>query len=316
VTRIEDSRLGFDEDASDIPLTDDTSIVINVDTFVGGTDWLPGMSEAQVGRKTAVMALSDLAAKGASPIATMLSLCVPGDQEVSSTEELIRGFSQYCLKVGVPFIGGDVGLSRDTILTGIAIGKATPKGIITRGGCNLGDIIAVTEPFGLTSAAFKILLEGLKSPERLQDLSLQAAYKPNIHPNLVQSLVEEKAISASMDSSDGLAITLNTIASQSGMRIEVDKIPAADGLDKFAKEHNLDLLDLIMNGGEEFSLVLAIPSDMWETATDVARQQHISLLRVGQVCEGEGVVWIDQSAQIEIPARGYDSFREWDIPSD
>ena len=66
--------LGFDDDASDIPISDTSNLVINVDTFVRKTDWLPGMTPAQVGRKTAVMALSDLAAKGAKPLAIMLSL--------------------------------------------------------------------------------------------------------------------------------------------------------------------------------------------------------------------------------------------------
>jgi len=63
VGEIAGAKLGFDEDASDIPLTGDKSIVVNVDTFTSKTDWLPGMTEAQVGRKTAIMALSDIVAK-------------------------------------------------------------------------------------------------------------------------------------------------------------------------------------------------------------------------------------------------------------
>ena len=92
--------LGFDDDASDIPISDKNNLVINVDTFVRKTDWLPGMTPAQVGHKTAAMALSDLAAKGANPIATMLSLCVPEDYDVEDPSELIRGFSHYGFKSG------------------------------------------------------------------------------------------------------------------------------------------------------------------------------------------------------------------------
>ena len=56
VDEIADARLGFDEDASDIPISEHKNIVVNVDTFVRETDWLPGMTEAQAGRMTAVMA--------------------------------------------------------------------------------------------------------------------------------------------------------------------------------------------------------------------------------------------------------------------
>ncbi len=36
---------------SDFPITDNQNIVVNVDTFVRETDWLSGMTAAQVGRQ-------------------------------------------------------------------------------------------------------------------------------------------------------------------------------------------------------------------------------------------------------------------------
>lgn len=311
VNEIDGALLGFDEDASDIPILKPTNVVVNIDTFSGSTDWLPGMSDAQVGRKTAVMALSDIVAKGASPIATMLSLCIPPGYDTQSAYELVRGFSQYCLKSGVTFIGGDIGSTQDVVLTGVAIGSADPHRIVTRNGAQIGDIIAVTGPFGLTSVAFHVLLKGLSADHSLKQRALLAAYKPSISLSLVSALTNAGVITSSMDSSDGLGITLNTLASQSMKQFVITKLPAAAGIEKFAKVHDIDPVSLIMNGGEEFILVLTISEEKWNKAVEVAKSQKIQLIKIGAVKEGSGVIYEGPSRKIKIQATGYDTFREW-----
>ena len=51
VRSVSGAKLGFDDDASDLPLSTGEHLVINVDTFVRETDWLPDMTPAQAGRK-------------------------------------------------------------------------------------------------------------------------------------------------------------------------------------------------------------------------------------------------------------------------
>jgi thiamine-monophosphate kinase len=312
VSEIDGARLGFDDDASDIPFTGEKSLVVNVDAFVGKTDRLPGMTEAQVGRKTAVMALSDLVAKGASPVATMLSLCVPQNLEVTGAQEIVRGFSQYCLKSGIPFIGGDVGSSSDVVATGVAIGVAPPDGIVTRGGAEEGDIVAVSEKFGLTSVAFEILLNEREAEADLKSRALAAAYKPDIHYGLVSALAEKDAVTSSMDSSDGLGITLNTMAAHSERSFLIDDLPIADGVADFALALGVQERKMVMEGGEEFGLVLTIQEDHWNEALEITRSMHAPLQKIGHVSAGQGVLFKTPEGYVEIPPRGYDNFREWD----
>ncbi|MGY5853256.1 MAG: thiamine-phosphate kinase [Candidatus Thorarchaeota archaeon] len=311
VSDIDGAVLGFDDDASDIPLTTNQSIVVNVDTFVRETDWLPDMTEAQVGWKTAVMAISDLVAKGASPIATMLSLCMPKDYPVSDAEEIIRGFSHYCMKSGVPFIGGDLGMASDVVLTAVAIGKAPPDGIIARSGAHDGDAIAVTGSFGLTSVAYEILLKGKTASSDLRSRTMQAGYKPNIHIGFVSSLVKIGAITSSMDSSDGLGITLNTMAKQSNLSFVIDNLPIAEGVESFSRENNLDALKLVMQGGEEFILVVTIPDNKWNDALELAQKMKVPLTKIGHTQKGIGVVFESSEGYVEISSKGYDNLREW-----
>lgn len=310
IRKIPGSRLDFDDDASDIPLSENKSIVINVDTFVTSTDKLPGMSYAQAGRKTAVMTLSDLAAKGAFPRGMLLSVCIGDDSETEPVHECIRGFSQYCLKSDVPFLGGDLGYSKEIVLTGVGIGTASPTQIVSRAGAQLGDIIAVTDTFGLSSVAFKVLLEDYSADETLRNRAIKAAYKPSIHPTIVSELSKESIVSSSMDSSDGLGITLNTMAERSGKFFSIDELPVAAGVEEFTKDHGLTLIEVVMQGGEEFSLVLTVSADQWNRAVDIAKRANTRLLPIGTVEEGSGVKYIRDSDEVVIPAKGYDVFKK------
>ncbi len=311
VSRIPGARLSWDEDASDIPITEDLHLVVNVDTFVGSTDWLPGMSAAQVGRKLAVMTLSDVVTKGVTPTSIMLSLSVPADYDGTEAQEIVRGMSQYCLKNSVSFIGGDTGTASDVVLTGVAFGMADPDAIVTRSGAQVGDIIAVSGIFGLTSVAFKMFLDGIDVKGSLAQRAMIAAYKPTIDFDIVKTLRSHDAVTSSMDSSDGLGITLNTMASNSGVGFEIDNLPVAGGVAKFAEDHGIDLLDLILAGGEEFAVVLTIPEEKWDVAQKVSKDSTFGLKAIGRVVEGTGVVWNGPDGPVEIPSSGYDSFREW-----
>lgn len=311
VNKPQGAVLGFDDDASDIPIADGNNLVVNVDTFVRKTDWLPGMTPAQVGRKTAVMALSDLAAKGVQPIATMLSLCVPEDYDVEDASEIIRGFSQYGLKSSILYLGGDVGMCDDVVLTGVAFGISSPDNIVSRCGAKEGDIVAVTGHFGLTSVAFEILIRGKEAGPELHKDALAAAYRPEITLDFVSALKKIGAVTASMDSSDGFGITLHTIAKQSNCGLVIDYLPVSTAVEKFSKEKKLDTLKLVAQGGEEFTLVLTIPPDKFEQAMEIAKKKKIHLMKIGSVTSDNRVVWKSKEGFIEIPFSGYDNFREW-----
>jgi thiamine-monophosphate kinase len=304
--------LGFDDDASDIPVSADSNLVVNVDTFVRKTDWLPGMTPAQVGRKTAVMALSDLAAKGAKPLAIMLSLCVPEDYDVEDASELIRGFSHYGLKSGIPYLGGDIGMCDDVVLTGVALGTASPEVIVSRGGAREDDILAVTGSFGFTSVAFEVLIRGREVEVDLRQDALAAAYRPKINSDFVSSLTKIGAVTASMDSSDGLGITLHTIAKMSNCGISIDELPIATEVETFCNANNLETLKIVMQGGEEFLLVLTIPPAKFDEAIDIAKKLNVPLKKIGTITTGNQVVLETKEGPADIPNAGYDNFKEWE----
>ncbi len=312
VHTLQGAALGFDEDASDIPLKDGQHLVVNVDTFVRKTDWLPEMTAAQAGRKTAVMTISDVAAKGALPKVALLSLCVPKDYPVEEAEDLVRGFSQYCMKNGISFIGGDFGIADDVILTGVGIGFASPNGVVRRGGAQQNDILAVTGELGLTRVAFDHLLNGKQINDNLRYDALAAALNPHIHHELVHALRKEGAVNASMDSSDGIGITLHTMAKQSGLAFVIEDLPISTEVMKFARNNYIMEFNYVMQGGEEFILVLSIPEEKWERALEIAKQQKVPLYSIGFATSGEGVKYETEEGYIDVSESGYDNVKGWD----
>jgi thiamine-monophosphate kinase len=309
---VKDAKLGFDEDASDIPLSDSQSVLLNIDTFVAGTDLLPGMTWAQAGRKTAVMALSDILAKGGRPVASMLSLCAPEDTPSDDVVEAVRGFSQYCLKSDVSFIGGDLGMASEIVLSGVALSVMDPRHILKRGGAEEGDLIAVGRRFGLTSVAYQILLGGLQADDALHKRALSEAYRPELSLSLIPSLAEAGFLTSCMDSSDGLGKTLNTMSDHSGITFQIDRLPSAAGVEVFARMHFMDEMKLVMQGGEEFIPVMTLSEANWEAACKVAKKCGDSLVEIGSVVgSGKGVLYEYPEGYVAVPADGYDNFREW-----
>lgn len=306
------SRLGFDEDASDFPLDKERNLVVNVDTFVASTDLLPGMTWAQAGRKAALMAISDLIAKGTSPIATLLSLCVPEDFEDEDAIEIVRGFSQFCLKSDMAFLGGDLGMTSDIVISAIAFGSANPDYIISRGGSQPDDVIAVNGHFGLTSVAYQILLRNMEAKDALKKRAIAEAYRPHIDLKLIPALAEAKAITSCMDSSDGLGKTLNTMSKHSGNAFMIDRLPSASGVELFARMNFLAEMPFVMSGGEEFICAFTIPAEKWEHAQTIAEKVGSTLIEIGVVQgPGEGVKYESSEGFVDVSAEGYDNFKEW-----
>src|SRR3954451_9838280 len=90
-------------------LLDDAAVidglVLTHDTIAEGVHFLPFDPPASVGWKLVAVNLSDLAAKGATPVGALLSLTMSGDGEWETA--FLGGVEAACESYGLPLIGGD-----------------------------------------------------------------------------------------------------------------------------------------------------------------------------------------------------------------
>ncbi len=68
-------------------------------------------------------------------------------------------------------------------------------------------------------------------------------------------LAISRYLSSSIDSSDGLAISLHTISEMSGVGIRLTELPYAKGLEEFASRNSYSAEELALYGGEEYEIV-------------------------------------------------------------
>ena len=139
------------DDCTVVPIGDE-ALVMTTDMLVEDVHFLRGASSAQeVGQKSLYVNLSDVAAMGATPIATLLSIALPESAQGEWAEEFMRGYHTVAEREGVALVGGDTTASRDKIaINVVAIGRAPLANIKRRSAAKVGDIIAVTGKLGIS----------------------------------------------------------------------------------------------------------------------------------------------------------------------
>jgi thiamine-monophosphate kinase len=308
ITPMPGMPLPFWDDAMAIDLGDGRAVVLNTDMLVWETDVPPGMTPYQAARKAVIMNFSDLGAKGVQPQGFMASLGIPRDLEVESIEEMARGFEAGAREYGGYVIGGDTNEASDIIINGVALGIARKDKIIKREGAKPGDILATTGPFGLTAASFKILLEGLEAPERLRETLVESVYNPKARIVEGVALAESGAATSSIDSSDGLSVSLYDLSRSSGVGFRIKNLPIPPEVEIYSEHHELDPGDLALYGGEEYELVFTVTEERLEDAREALAAVGCELLELGVATRETGIVMVKNGVENPIEKRGWEHF--------
>ena len=299
----------FGDDVSAFEIEKEKLVVLKTDMLVDRTDAPPGMTFRQTARKAVVMNVSDFAAKGVKPVAALVALGLPRGITKRDVEEIGAGLNDGAHEYGTYIIGGDTGEASDLVIAVSLFGLAARDTLMLRSGAKPGDLIGVTGLFGKTSAGLRILVKDLKAPKSIRKTLIDSVFMPTARLKEGLALVETGAVTASIDSSDGLAWSLHEIARSSQVGISIDLLPAADQCRTFAISNKLDLTELTLYGGEEYELVLTVKPRMWRKAQEAVENVGGSLFKIGKVTSEKSVVLAKNGKHIPIDARGYEHFK-------
>jgi thiamine-monophosphate kinase len=312
IIRVFANKLGI-SNLDDVALLDN-GIVMKSDMLVASTDVPFGMEAWQVARKSIVSCISDLAAKGVRPHAAVISLGIPKSRSMQQPyiEGLAEGFAIASKEFGVKIVGGDTNEAGELVIDCSMIGFSRFK-VPTRSGAKPGDFVVVSGLFGFAPAGLKILLQKattFSSNKISGSIFRNHAMKAVLEPCPRQSfgLALARYFSSSIDSSDGLALSLYELASQSeGVNVIIDSIPTVEGLDKFAQENGLDKHEMVFHGGEEYEIVATISHTKIRQAKTAARKAGVNLYIIGRVQKGSGNVYVKNRP---LENRGYMHFHK------
>ncbi|MCX6649432.1 MAG: thiamine-phosphate kinase [Candidatus Bathyarchaeota archaeon] len=296
------------DDVNAISLGDGRAVVLKTDMLVWKTDIPAGMTPFQAGRKAVVMNFSDLGSKGVQPLAFLAALGAPATTPADWVEEIAKGFEAGAREYGGYMVGGDTNEACDIIISGMAYGLAEERRLVLRGTSKPGDILATTGGFGNTTAGFKMLLEGVDAPKALRERLLKSVYMPRARVKAGIALAASGAATSSMDSSDGLAVSLHDLQKSSGNGFKLTNVPLTKDAEKFAELHKLDRAALALYGGEEYELVFTVKPDAVEEARKALRGAGADLIQLGVVTKDRKIVYVEDGAEKPVGKGGWEHF--------
>lgn len=308
--RTPEMAVPFGDDVAAITLNKETVAVLKTDVLVGTTDIPPTMTLRQAARKAVVMNISDFAAKGVKPRAVLVAVTIPRDYTTKDIEEIGDGLNAGAEEYDTYIIGGDTGEGVDLTICCMVFGVAERKALILRSGARRGDVLAVTGLFGKTSAGLKILLEEHVTPQSLRERLVESVFLPKARLREGLALARTGVVTASIDSSDGLAVCLHELKKNSGIGLDVTNVPIAPEAREFAEIHGLNPENLALFGGEEYELVLTVKPEGWRNAMKAVAEAGGNLIAIGNVVEGTEVTLRKGNVVEPIPLRGWEHFKK------
>lgn len=283
---------GIGDDCAVLPLGNE-ALVFTSDLLVEDVHFLRASTTPfELGYKSLAVNLSDVAAMGVRPVASLLSLSVPKELMGDYIEEFMRGFHALSEKYGVALIGGDTTASKGALTINVtAIGRGAQSSLKRRGDAKRGDVVLVNDTLGDSAAGLKEIFEGR------YNTPLAMAHKLP-EPQVVQGewLGSRPEVHAMMDISDGVASDLCHIikASACGASVELTQIPTS-----------VDMHSALC-GGEDYRLLLtASPAEVEQLQREYLAKFGSPLYPIGTITEGEGIEWLKGGEPQKIELMGF-----------
>ena len=126
---------GIGDDCAVMPCGDGTSLVVTTDMLIEEVHFrLCTTDPYRLGRKSLAVNLSDIAAMGAAPAASFLSIALPPDTEVEWVERFLDGYCSLSSEFFVPLLGGDTTASPGKLAISVTAVGRVPDSEIKRFG--------------------------------------------------------------------------------------------------------------------------------------------------------------------------------------
>jgi thiamine-monophosphate kinase len=301
----------FGDDVSAVNIGNGEVAVIKTDMLVAKTDVPKQMSLYAAARKAVVMNVSDFASKGVQPEAVMVALGLP---KTCATEKAVseigEGLNAGAREYGAYIIGGDTAETDDIIISISLYGKAKQDQLMLRSGAQPDDILAVTGMFGKSAAGLRLLLDNnCTASFDTRSVLENAVFNPNARLKEGLALAKSGCVSASMDSSDGLAWSLHELMRLSNVGFCLDTVPIASETAKFSKENALDATALALYGGEEYELVFTVNPKKWAAVKAAVEGVGGTLIPIGKVTKEKQATLQTLDGLQVIEPRGYEHFK-------
>ena len=236
----------------------DLGIVISQDSLVEDVHFSKHMmSPYQIGYKSVMVNLSDIAASGAKPAYLTVALSLPKQIKDDAVIDFYEGAKYALENLDVEIVGGDITGSDKLYISISVIGKTLNRKISSRSHAKIGHKIITSGVHGSSAAGLRILQNDLEPDKDLIKAHLMPVAQIDFAKQISEQIQEDYAM---MDTSDGLFDALFKIGSASNCTMSVDFERIL--YDPKIKEYFSDYKDLILFGGEDYQIVATVPVEL------------------------------------------------------
>ena len=252
-----------------------------------------------IGLYALTVGLNDLAVCGAEPRWFLPTVLLPaGQATVPETEHMFRQLGKACTAAGISVVGGHTEITdavRRTVISGTMLGTVDRKHLVTTADAQPGDVLLLAgwcpvEAVSILARTMHgpLLAQGW-TPAELDDAS-QCLYEPGIS-------IREPALAAARS---GLATAMHELAaaSNTGLEVDLDRIPIPTFAARICRDCGLDPLGCIASGS---LLCTCRPGDA-DALKDAWRDLGWPSVQVGRVTSPEaGLVARHRGRPVPLP---------------
>ncbi|MBB6250258.1 thiamine-phosphate kinase [Nitrospirillum iridis] len=270
------------DDAAYVRVPPGKELVVTTDAMVAGVHFFPDDAPALVAGKLLRTNLSDLAAKGADPLAYSLVTSLPRALPEDWLAGFASGLAADQAEFGIHLLGGDSTVTDGPITLVIsALGLVDSGAAVHRQGAGAGDLVFVTGTIGDATLGLA-LAQGRKGPvpEEDREFLLDRFHRPR--PRLGLGPVLRAGATASADVSDGLLADLGHIARESGLMavLEAERIPLSVPARRMLAANACAITDLV-TGGEDYEVVFTAPPAARPALMAAAAKAKLTVTEIG-----------------------------------
>lgn len=268
-----DGSFGLTDDIAQLYVSDGKQVVFSIDNFVEGLHFPDGWGPQYVLPRLLRCAVSDVIAKGATPLGYGLSLAFPKHYTDLKKAELVKGLAKAQASLGLKLLGGDTTGSGDKLHLSLTVFGET-RAPILRSGAKAGQDVWVT---GTIGDAYLCRIFGYES---VPNVWKRAYFNPPIPLKFSQYL--ENFASASADVSDGLLADLRHIAnaSQVTINVESDMVPLSDASKSWGQTHEKERL---FSAGDDYQIVFTADKSSVDLILEAGVKSRTQVNRIGSV---------------------------------
>jgi thiamine-monophosphate kinase len=306
--------VGIGDDAAVVEPERNRLEVLSVDALVEGIHFDRRLTPPDaIGHRALAVNLSDLAAMGAAPRLALLSLALPADLAQSDFEAMVSGLGALAVRHRIHLVGGNLTRSSGPLVIDVTVaGTCKRRQTLTRRGARPGDVLYVTGSIGAAAAGLQMLklAQTMGRDGSPEEACVRRYLYPEPRVRMGLLLARNRAASACMDLSDGLADAVHGIARSSGVGAAIDAgaLPVDPGAREWFEARGDDAVMEAMTLGDDYELAFTARPGWGGRLRAASRHGDAPLTRIGVCTTAPGVVLRRTAGETPMP-RGYRHFR-------